>query len=87
MNKDNIIKKVIKKYFLKIKNSTKNINTTEFLIISNFTNKDELNNEDRYFHHVIKELRKGKKNFNIIYRNLNNHKINQTKKILNTYTL
>lgn len=80
MNKDNIIKKVIKKYFLKIKNSTKNINTTEFLIISNFTNKDELNNEDRYFHHVIKELRKGKKNFNIIYRNLNNHKINQTKK-------
>ena len=80
MNKDNIIKKVIKKYFLKIKNSTKNINTTEFLIISNFTNKDELNNEDRYFHHVIKELRKGKKNFNIIYRNLYNHKINQTKK-------
>lgn len=80
INKDNIIKKIIKKYFLKVKNSTKNINTTEFLIISNFTNKNELNNEDRYFHHVINELRKGKKNFNIIYRNLYNHKINQTKK-------
>ena len=80
MNKDNIIKKIIKKYFLKIKNSTKNINTAEFLIISNFTNKDELNNEDRYFHHVINQLKKEKKNFNIIYRNLNNHKINQTKK-------
>ena len=80
MNKDNIIKKVIKKYFLKIKNSTKNINTAEFLIISNFANKNELNNEDRYFHHVINQLKKEKKNFNIIYRNLNNHKINQTKK-------
>ena len=63
MNKDNIIKKIIKKYFLKIKNSTKNINTAEFLIISNFTNKDELNNEDRYFHHVINQLKKEKKKF------------------------
>ena len=79
INKNNITKKIIEKYFLKVKNSIKNINTTEFLIISNFTNKNELNNEDRFFHHVINQLKKEKKNFNIIYRNLNNHKINQTK--------
>lgn len=80
INKDSIIQKIIKKYFLKVINSIKNINTSEFLIISNFTNQNELKNEDRYFHHIIKQLKKEKKNYNIIYRNLNNHKVNQTKK-------
>ena len=79
-NKSRIIQKIINKYFLKVINSIKNIDTSEFLIISNFANKNDLKNEDRYFYHIIKQLKKEKKNYKIIYRNLNNHKVNQTKK-------
>ena len=39
-----------------------------------------LSREDRYFHHIVKQLEIEKKDFNIIYRNLNNYKIKQTKK-------
>ena len=80
INQDNIFKKIQKKYFFRINNLKKKIKKREVLIISNFTNKNLLSREDRYFHHIVKQLEIEKKDFNIIYRNLNNYKINQTKK-------
>jgi hypothetical protein len=80
INQDNIFKKIQKKYFFRINNSKKKIKKKEVLIISNFTNKNLLSRKDRYFHHIVQQLEIEKKDFNIIYRNLNNYKINQTKK-------
>ena len=80
-NSNNFLIKIFNRYFSSSKNYPKKNKISDFLFISNFVNKSELKNKDRYFNQIIEQLKKDNKDYNLIYRNLDikneNYKIHK----------
>ena len=78
---NNFLIKIFNRYFSSTNNYSKKNKISDFLFVSNFVNKSELKNKDRYFNQIIEQLKKENKEYNLIYRNLDvknkNHKINK----------
>jgi hypothetical protein len=78
---NNFLIKIFNRYFSSTSNYSKKNKISDFLFVSNFVNKSELKNKDRYFNQIIEQLKKENKEYNLIYRNLDvknkNHKINK----------
>ena len=80
-NSNNFLIKIFNRYFSSSKNYSKKNKISDFLFVSNFVNKSELKNKDRYFNQIIEQLKKDNKDYNLIYRNLDikneNYKIHK----------
>ena len=78
---NNFLIKIFSRYFSSTNNYSKKNKISDFLFVSNFVNKSELKNKDRYFNQIIEQLKKENKEYNLIYRNLDvknkNYKINK----------
>ena len=78
---NNFLIKIFNRYFSSTNNYSKKNKISDFLFVSNFVNKSELKNIDRYFNQIIEQLKKENKEYNLIYRNLDvkhkNYKIHK----------
>ena len=81
-NNNKFFLKLLKKYFSVSYNYSQKKESGDYLFISNFVNKSELNRKDRFFNQIIDQLESKKKKYNIIYRNLgfSNKNIRSSKK-------
>lgn len=75
-NNSNSFFRIFKRYYLISDNYFKKKINSDFLFISNFVNKSELNVKDRFFDPIIEQLESKNIKYNIIYRNLSDYNNN-----------